>query len=91
MNHTFRLIDETHFVRLVPLTRPINNPMHFFLINPNIILHHVLFINYLWIYEILLVSIGLKPTERKFAAPFNPVFFILLIVKSLDTLPKHSA
>ena len=34
---------------------------------------------------------GLKSTEKKFTIPFNPVFFILLIVKSFETLPKNSA
>ena len=46
---------------------------------------------YIYIYIISLLSIGLKSTEKNFATPFNPVFFILLIVKSFDTLPKHSA
>ena len=40
----------------------------------------------------LLVSIGLKLTEKNFTIPFNPVFFlILLIAKSFQILPKHSA
>ena len=38
-----------------------------------------------------LVSIGLKSTEKNFTAPFNLVFFILLIVKSFKILPIHSA
>ena len=38
-----------------------------------------------------LVSIGLKSTENKFTTPFNPIFFKLLIVKSFEILPKHSA
>ena len=38
-------------------------------------LHHVLFIKYLWISKISLVSIGLKPTQKIFLTPFNPVFF----------------
>ena len=38
------------------------------------------------------VSIGLKSTEKKFTTPFNPVFFlILLIVKFFEILPKHGA
>ena len=46
---------------------------------------------YLWISKISLVSIGLKSKEKKFTAPFNPVFFfILVIVKSFEILPKHS-
>ena len=49
---------------LDPLTRPINNPINISLINPNTILCHVLFIKYLWISKILLVSIGLKPTDK---------------------------
>ena len=39
----------------------------------------------------LLVSIGLKSTEKHFTTPFHAVFFILLIVKFFETLPKHSA
>ena len=39
----------------------------------------------------MLVSTGLKSTEKNFTIPFNPVFFILLIVKSFIILPKHSA
>ena len=46
---------------------------------------------YLWISTISLVSMGLKSTEKKFAIPFNPVFFILLIVKSFEALAKNSA
>ena len=65
--------------------------MNIFLINPNIILYHVLFIKYLWISKISLVLIELKAAEKKIKTPFNPVFFILLIVKSFETLPKHSA
>ena len=38
-----------------------------------------------------LVSIGLKSTEKNFTLPFNPVFFfVLLIVKYFEILPKHS-
>ena len=40
------------------------------------------------IYNIVL-SIGLKSTEKNFTTPFDPVFFILLIVNSFETLPKH--
>ena len=65
--------------------------MNIFLINPNIILYHVLFIKYLWISKISLVLIELKAAEKKIKTPFNSVFFILLIVKSFETLPKHSA
>ena len=47
---------------------------------------------YLWISKISLVSVGLKSTEKKFATPSNYVFFfILLIVKSIEALPKHNA
>ena len=45
------------------------------------------------IYEYLnIVSINrIKINRNKFTIPFNPVFFfILLIVKSFETLPKHS-
>ena len=47
----------------------------------------------LWISKILLVSLELTSTEKKFTIPFNLVllFFILLIVKSFEILPKHSA
>ena len=37
-----------------------------------------------------LVSIELKSTEEKIKTSFNPVFFILLMVKSFETIPKHS-
>ena len=43
--------------------------------NLSITLYHVLFIKYLWISKLSLVSIGLKSTEKKFATPFNTVFF----------------
>ena len=33
----------------------------------------------------------LKLTEKYFTTPLNPVFFILLIVKSFEILHKHSA
>ena len=46
---------------------------------------------YGWISRILLVSIGLKSTEKNFATSFNPAFFILLIIESFETLTKHSA
>ena len=54
-------------------------------------LHHVLFIKYLWISKISLVSIGLKSTEKNLTTPFHPDLFILLILKHFETLPKHSA
>ena len=59
------MINDTHLVWLDPLTRPVNNPINIFLINPKIISYHVLFIKYLWISKISLVSIGLKSTEKK--------------------------
>ena len=40
--------------------------------------------------KILLVPIGLKSTEKKITTPFNPTFFIVLNVKSFETLPKYS-
>ena len=82
-----------HFVWFDPLTKPVNNPIKILIINPKIILHHVLFIKYLWISKILLISIGLNSTEKNFATPFNLFFFhiMLLIVKSYEILPKHSA
>ena len=68
----------------------LDNPINIFLINPNTILYHLLFVKYLWISNISLLSIGLKSTEKNFTTPFNPVFFILLIIKSFETLPKRS-
>ena len=63
-----------HFVWIDSLTRPVDNLINIFLINPKVILYRVLFIKYLWISKILLVSIGLKSTEKKFTAPLNPFF-----------------
>ena len=60
--------------RFGPLTRPVNNTINIFLINPNIILYHVLFIKYLWISKISLVSIWLISTEKKFTTTSNPIF-----------------
>ena len=37
----------------------------------------------------MLVSIGLKPSEKN-ETPFNRIFFMLLIVKSFEILPKYS-
>ena len=37
------------------------------------------------------MSIGLKPTEKKFATPLNLVLYTLLILKSFEILPKYSA
>ena len=68
----------------------VNNTINIFLIIPNITLYYVLFIKYLWISKISLVSIELKSTEKNFTTPFNLVFFILLIVKSFEMLRKHS-
>ena len=70
---------------------PVNNPINIFLINSNIILHHVPFIKSLWISKISLASIALKLTEKKITIPFNPVFLILLIEKPFEVLFKHSA
>ena len=70
-----------HFVWLDPLTRPVNNPINIYLMNLSITLYHVLFIKYLWISKISLVSIGLKSTEKKFATPFNTVFFHIINCK----------
>ena len=52
-----------------------------FLINSNIILYHLLFIKYLWIFKILLVSIELKSAEKKFITPFNPGIFHIINCK----------
>ena len=35
--------------------------------------------------------LGLKSIEKDFTLHFDPAFFILLIVKSFEILPKHSA
>ena len=69
----------------------INNPINSFLLNPNIVLYHVLFIKYLWISKILLASKGLKSTEKKLTTPFNLALFTLLIITSFKTLPNYSA
>ena len=53
-----------HFVWLDPLTRPVSNPINILLINPNIILYHVLFIKYLRISKISLTSVGLNQEEK---------------------------
>ena len=58
---------------------------------PNIILYHVLFIKYLWISKISLVPIGLKSAEKSFTTPFNPAFFILLIVRPFKIFSKQTA
>ena len=50
---------------------PVDNLIYIFLINSNIILYHVPFIKYLSVSKILLVSIGLKSTEKKLTTPFN--------------------
>ena len=39
------------------------------------------FLKYIWISKI-----SVKP----FTTPFNPVFFMLTIVKSFEVLPKHN-
>ena len=51
------------------MTRPVNNPINIFLINPQKSLCYVFFIKYLWISKTSLVSIRLKSTEKKF---YNP-------------------
>ena len=78
------------FVWLDAFTMPVNNPRNIFLMNLKIIFYYFLFIKYLWISKISLISIGLKSTEKKFIVPFNSVFFILLTVNSFEILPKHS-
>ena len=71
------------------IVQTLNNPINIFLINPIIILYYVSLIKYLWISKISIVSITLKSTEKTLTTPFNPVFFILLIGKSLEILPKN--
>ena len=83
----FWLLSETHFAWLDPFTRPVNNPINTFLIDPNNILYHVFFIKYLWISKIALLSIRLKSMEKKFTTPPNPIFFIILVIKSSEILP----
>ena len=41
------LLNNTHFALLDPLPTAVNDPINIILINPNIILYHVLFIKYL--------------------------------------------
>ena len=48
----------------------LNNTLNIFLILPNIILYFFLFIKHLWIFEILLVLIGLKPIEKNVYTSF---------------------
>ena len=74
----------TRFLWLEVLTVLVNNTINIFLIIPNIILYYVRFIKYLWISKMSLVPMGLKLTEKCFTIPFNPAFFILLIVKSFE-------
>ena len=38
-----------------------------------------------------LISIGIESTNKNFTAPYNLVSLILLIVKSFEILPIHSA
>ena len=68
-----------------------NTTVNIFLTNLKIVLFHVLFIKYLWIYNVSLVSIELKPKEKNYSTIFNPIFFILLVEISFEILPKHSA
>ena len=79
-------MNDTHVVWLDPLTRAVKNPINIFLINPNIILYHVLFIKHLLSIR---VSIGLESTEKKFGISFYPVFYILSFVKYLEILHKQ--
>ena len=64
---------------------PVNNPINIFLINSNIAVNHVPFIKYLWISKIRQY---LKTLQFLLIVFF---FFKLLIVKSFEILPKHSA
>ena len=67
-----------HFGWLEGLAILVNNPINYFLINPNIILYHVFFIKYVRISIILLVSKVVWSTENSYTHPFNPIFFMLL-------------
>ena len=60
------------------------NLVNVFLIKPKIHLYYVIFIKYLWVSKISLVSTELKSTEKS-------CFFILLIVKSFEILRKRRA
>ena len=79
-----------HFVWLDAITMPVNNTINVFVISPNIISYYILFIKYLWISKISLVSIRVKSKEKNFTTFPNPVFLILLIIKSFGILPKDS-
>ena len=71
---------------------PVNNTIKIFLMILKIILYYFLFIKYLWIYKLSLVSIGLSSTGENFTILFNPVFILkLIIAKYFGILPKHSA
>ena len=52
-----------------------NTAINIFLIIPAIILYQVLFIKYLWISKILLLSVGFKTVEKISTTPFDPAFF----------------
>ena len=58
-----------------------NTTTNIFVISPNNILYHVLFIKYLRIIKTSLASIGLKSTEKNFTAPFRPVYFHIINYK----------
>ena len=45
---------------------------------------------YLWISLLLLLSIGLKSSEKILTTPFNPFLLILLIIKPFETSLKHN-
>ena len=91
----FWLLKDTHFVSLEALTMLVNNTENIFLNNSEDYFISFLFIKYLWISNISLVSVRLKSTEKNFTTPFNPVLYIyiyiyiLLIAKSFEILPKH--
>ena len=42
------------------------------------------------IYNIVIIN-RIKINRKKFTIPFNPVFLILLVVKSFEILTKHNA
>ena len=67
----------------------LNNPINIYFFNPNIVYNNFL-IKYSYISKILLLLIDLQSTEKKFTPLFDPVCFILSIVKSFETLPKHN-
>ena len=66
-----------HSVWLDALTMLLNDPLNIFLIKPNVIFYYFPFIKYIWISKILLVSMGLKLTEKKIHFLLILFFYII--------------